>query len=102
MRIEFKATLEIVKDIEVKEKYSRQNILLQIPVYDSFTGERIRLDSFPASILNKNIEKINAKDKLGELVKVVCFLTSFKNEQDDNIYYNLSLNCVELDLHLIK
>lgn len=102
MRIEFKAILEAVKDVEVKEKYSRQNIMLQIPVYDSFTGEQIRLDNFPATILNKNIEKLNAKEKLGELVKVVCFLTSFKNEQDDNVYYNLSLNCVELDLHVIK
>ncbi|MFQ5865592.1 MAG: hypothetical protein ACE5IW_10220 [bacterium] len=98
MRIEFKAKLEQVREIEEKEKVTRQRVLLQIPVYDTFTGEQVRTENFPAAILNKNIDKIKANEMLGEIVKCVCFLTSFKNEQDDNVYWNLSLNCVEMEV----
>lgn len=98
MRIEFKAKLEEVRETEVTEKVTRQRVLLKIPVYDSFTGDQIREENFPAAILNKNIDKIKAQELLGEIVKCVCFLTSFKNEKDDNVYWNLSLNCIEMSI----
>ena len=98
MRIEFKAKLHEVSEVVETEKHKRQRIILNIPVYDTFTGEQIRVQTFPAAILNENIEKLQAQDKLGEIVKCVCFLGSFKTENDDKIYWNLSLNCIEMEI----
>lgn len=98
MRIQFKALLETVQEIEQLEKTKRQKITLKIPVYDTFTGEPVRNDVFPAAILGKNINRLDADKKLGEIVSAICFLTSFSNEKEDVTYHNLSLNCVELDI----
>lgn len=97
MRVKFRAVLKEVDDVVTKDDFSRQRILLEIPVYDSMTGEKIRTDHFPAAILNKNIQKIDAPSMVGELCSAVCFLGSFAKEKDGVTYHNLSLNCVELD-----
>lgn len=98
MRIQLKAKLQEVSEVTETDNHKRQRIVLHVPVYDSFTGEKIRDQIFPAAILNENIAKINAEDKLGEIVKCVCFLGSFKTEKEDKIYWNLSLNCIEMEI----
>lgn len=98
MRIQLKAKLQEVSEVVETEKHKRQRIVLHVPVYDSFTGEKVRDQIFPAAILNENIAKIQAEDKLGEIVRCVCFLGSFKTENDDKIYWNLSLNCIEMEV----
>lgn len=97
MRIKFRAVLQHVDEVIIKDDFKRQRILLAIPVYDTLTGDKIRTDMFPAAILNKNIDQINASEMVGELCSAVCFLGSFKKESGDDVFYNLSLNCVELD-----
>lgn len=98
MRIHFKAKLGEVSEIIETDKHRRQRIILNVPVYDSFTGDKIRDQIFPATILNENIEKLQAESKLSEIVQCTCFLGSFKNENDDKIYWNLSLNCIEMEV----
>lgn len=98
MRVEFKAKLNEVSEVVETDKHKRQRIILNVPVYDTFTGEKVRDQIFPAAILNNNITKLNAQDKLGEIVKCTCFLGSFKSEKDDKIYWNLSLNCIEMEI----
>lgn len=97
MRIKFRAVLQQVDEVIIKDDFQRQRILLEIPVYDTVTGDKTRTEHFPAAILNKNIEKIKASEMVGELCSAVCFLGSFKKESGDDVWYNLSLNCVELD-----
>ena len=98
MRVEIKAILNSVRSPEKKETFTKQDILLQVPVYDTFTGAQVKVENFPAVILNKNIERLQAKTLLGEIVRATCFLSSFKNEKDGNVYWNLSLNCIELEI----
>ncbi len=98
MRLKIKAKLSKVDEVIHKDKFSRQRILLEIPIYDSFSGDLLRTEHFPAAILNKNIEKCDAPAKLDKLVNAVCFLSSFQKSKDEVVYYNLSLNCVELEL----
>lgn len=98
MRIEFKAKLAEISEISESDNHKRQRVLFQIPVYDTFTGEQKRVQNFPAAILNENILKLQAEDKLGEIVKCTCFLGSFKTEKEDKIYWNLSLNCIEMEI----
>ncbi len=98
MRIQFKAKLSEVSEVIETDNHRRQRIILNVPVYDTFTGEKIRDQIFPAAILNQNIEKLQAEDKLAEIVQCVCFLGSFKTEKDDKIYWNLSLNCIEMKI----
>lgn len=98
MRMQFKAKLNEVQEVTETDNHKRQRIVLLIPVYDSFTGEKIREQIFPATILNDNIVKLQAEDKLGEIVKCTCFLGSFKTEKEDKIYWNLSLNCIEMEV----
>lgn len=97
MRIKFRAVLQHVDEVIIKDDFKRQRILLEIPVYDTVTGDKIRTEHFPAAILNKNIDKIKASEMVGELCSAVCFLGSFTKEKDGQTYHNLSLNCVELD-----
>ena len=97
MRIKFRAVLKKVDDVVTKDEFSRQRILLEIPVYDTVTGDLTRTEYFPAAILNKNIAKIDAPSIVGQLCSAVCFLGSFAKEKDGETYHNLSLNCVELD-----
>lgn len=98
MRIQFKAKLNEVSEVVQTDNHKRQRIILNVPIYDTFTGEKVRDQIFPAAILNDNIAKLQAEDKLGEIVKCVCFLGSFKSENDDKIYWNLSLNCIEMEI----
>ena len=98
MRIQFKAKLNEISEVTETNNHKRQRIVLNVPVYDTFTGEKVRDQIFPAAILNENINKLQAQDKLGEIVKCVCFLGSFKTEKDDKIYWNLSLNCIEMEV----
>jgi len=97
MRVKFRAVLKKVDDVIIKDDFSRQRILLEIPVYDTVTGDKIRTEHFPAAILNKNIQKIDAPAMVGELCSAVCFLGSYAKEHEGETFYNLSLNCVELD-----
>ncbi len=98
MRMQFKAKLSEVSEVVETDKHKRQRIILNVPVYDTFTGEKVRDQIFPATILNDNIIKLQAQEKLGEIVKCTCFLGSFKTEKDDKIYWNLSLNCIEMEI----
>ncbi|MCH7534781.1 MAG: hypothetical protein IH948_03395 [Bacteroidetes bacterium] len=98
MRIQFKAKLNEVSEVTETDNHKRQRIVLNVPVYDTFTGEKIREQIFPAAILNDNIAKLQAESKLGEIVKCTCFLGSFKTEKEDKIYWNLSLNCIEMEI----
>ena len=102
MRIQLKAKLSEVHEVIAKEKHTRQRILLSVPVYDTFTGEKVRDQIFPATILNENIGKLQAEAKLGEIVKCTLFLGSFKTESHDEIYWNLSLNCIEMEIIVAK
>lgn len=98
MRIQLKAKLQEISEIVETEKHKRQRIILNVPIYDTFTGEKVRDEIFPATILNDNIAKLQAEEKLGEIVKCTCFLGSFKTENNDKIYWNLSLNCIEMEV----
>ncbi len=98
MRIKLKAVLEKVDEVIIKDDFKRQRILLKVPIYDSFSGDHIRDERYPCAILNKNIEKCQAESKAGELVTAICFLSSFEKDHQGETFYNLSLNCVELDL----
>ena len=98
MRIVLKAKLNEVQEVTETDNHKRQRIVLNVPVYDTFTGEKVRDQIFPATILNDNIINLQAQEKLGEIVKCTCFLGSFKTEKDDKIYWNLSLNCIEMEI----
>ena len=98
MRIAFKAKLAEVAEVMHTDKHKRQQIVLHIPVYDRFTGKEKRVQIFPAAILNDSIDKLKAETLLGEIVNCVCFLSSFKTESNDKIYWNLSLSCIEMEV----
>ena len=98
MRIVFNAKLNEISEVTETDNHKRQRIVLNVPVYDTFTGEKVRDQIFPATILNDNIIKLQAQEKLGEIVKCTCFLGSFKTEKDDKVYWNLSLNCIEMEI----
>lgn len=96
MRITFKAILDVCSNVETKESYKIQRLHFKKPKYDQFTGEKTGETIYPAVIFNDRIEKINADQYAGEICKVVAFLDSFESKKEDNIYYNLSLNVVEI------
>jgi len=98
MRIKLKAVLKKADEVTKKNDFMRQRILLEVPVYDQFTGDILRTEYYPAAILGANIDKCQAHGKVGEIVSAICFLSSFAKEHEGETFYNLSLNCVELNL----
>lgn len=96
MRLEIKALLHSAQDVESKDSLKFQYILLERPIHDQFTGEKIRTDFYPATIFN---EKINSKDVeklIGKKVTCVCYLNSQESKTEDKTYYNLRLKVTEL------
>ncbi len=98
MKVFFDAILGSVQDRETTDKGDKQQIAFLCPQYDKFTGDKLREDTYPAVILGDNINRLNAAELEGEVVRATCFLNTYEREKDDITYHNLSLSCVELEL----
>ena len=91
MRLEIKAILVNIDDVVDKADLKYQYILLEKPIFDQFSGEKLRTDYYPATIFNEKINQIGAAAFKGKKVVVVCYLNSQKVEKDDKVFYNLRL-----------
>ena len=91
MRLEIKAILNKVDDVVDKADLKYQYILLEKPMFDNFSGEKIRTDYYPATIFNEKIGQINAQDFVGKKVTCVCYLNTQQSESDGKTYHNIRL-----------
>ena len=98
MRLEIKAFMHSAEDVIDKADLKLQYILLEKPIYDTFSGELVRTDYYPATIFNEKISTIMAADLIGKKVTAVCYLNSQKSEKDDKVFYNLRLKVQTLVL----
>ena len=87
-----------VKEIEQKNDYSSQRLNILVQEFDQSTGEKKDAQIFPVTIFNKKIKEISAKDYEGKRVKATCWLRSLTSTKEDKIFYNIALNCTNIEL----
>lgn len=98
MKVYFDAILKTVHDVDDSGKGPKQKIMFSCPQYDRFSGEKLRDDLYESVILGDNIQRLQAKNLEGEIVRATCFLNTYDRVVDDKTYHNLNLSCVELEL----
>lgn len=96
MRVTIPAILKEVNDPVSKNEVRMQFVILERPVRDQFTGEVTFTDYYPATIFNKDIERLNAATLLGEKVKAECFIGSSAVKRDDNTFHNIRLKIINI------
>ncbi len=96
MRLEIKAILQKVEEVQEKGDLKFQYILLEKPIYDNFEGTLVRTVYYPATLFNDKITEINAKELEGKKVTCVCYLNSQESKTEDKIFHNLRLKVVSM------
>ncbi len=86
-----------VLPVEVKDNYKSQKITIIVKEFDRNTGEPKAHEVFQATIFNKQIDAINAKNMEGKRVRATMYLRSLTNEKEGKTFYNLALNCVKIE-----
>jgi hypothetical protein len=87
-----------VKAIETKDSYSSQRITILVQEFDQSTGEAKDPQIFPVTIFNKKIKELAAEQYQGKRVKATCWLRSLTSIKDDKTFYNIVLNCTNIEL----
>lgn len=98
MRLEIKAILQKVEEVQEKGDLKFQYILLEKPIYDQFEGKLIRTDYFPATLFNDKISDIKADTMLGKKVTCICYLNSQESKTNEKTFHNLRLKVTSIKL----
>lgn len=98
MRVEGKV---IVKDVIFKTSKKGEpfvELILEEPVYNSFTGEVIKRAIYPATYFPKNEKDSSIAAFKGGIVEIKGYLNSFENEKEGKMFYNIGLNVFSINL----
>lgn len=96
MKVEGKVIVKsaIVKDSKNNEQYIE--LLLTEPVFNQFTGEKVRELTYPAAHFPKVKGDTSICAYVGGKCSVKGYLNSFEKEKDGNVFYNIGLNITEI------